>query len=54
MLFIDDRLGQVNAAVKALDELAVNGVIIVGVSKGSARKQGMEKIILPRQVIHLN
>ncbi len=49
ILFIDGGKGQVNEAVKALSELAVNNVMIVGVSKGPDRKAGMEKIILPDQ-----
>lgn len=47
ILFIDGGAGQVNAAAKALEDLAINDVIIVGVSKGPDRKPGMEKIILP-------
>lgn len=46
ILFIDGGKGQVKAAQKALAELAVNNVMIVGVSKGLDRKAGMEKIIL--------
>jgi len=45
ILFIDGGLGQVNAAEKALDELLINNVMILGVSKGVDRKAGMEKII---------
>ena len=37
------------AAQKALAELTINNVMIVGVSKGPDRKAGMEKIILPDQ-----
>lgn len=46
VLFIDGGKGQVNQAQKALEELAINNVMIVGVSKGPDRKAGMEKIIL--------
>lgn len=49
ILFIDGGKGQVNAAQKALEELAVNNVMIVGVSKGPDRKPGMEKLILANQ-----
>ena len=49
ILFIDGGKGQVNEAEKALAELQVNNVMIVGVSKGPDRKAGMEKIILPGQ-----
>lgn len=49
ILFIDGGKGQVNEAEKALAELWVNNVMIVGVSKGPDRKAGMEKMILPGQ-----
>jgi excinuclease ABC subunit C len=49
ILFIDGGKGQVHQAEKALEELQVNDVIIVGVSKGADRKAGMEKMILPGQ-----
>ncbi|WP_428353760.1 excinuclease ABC subunit UvrC [Methyloprofundus sp.] len=49
ILFIDGGKGQVNEAEKALAELQVNSVMIVGVSKGPDRKAGMEKMILPGQ-----
>ena len=49
ILFIDGGNGQVNEAEKALAELQVNNVMIVGVSKGPDRKAGMEKIIFPGQ-----
>jgi excinuclease ABC subunit C len=49
LLFIDGGKGQVNAAQKALTELGINNVMIVGVSKGPDRKAGMEKIMLAGQ-----
>ncbi len=49
ILFIDGGKGQVSEAQKALAEVEVNNVMIVGVSKGSDRKAGMEKIILVEQ-----
>lgn len=49
ILLIDGGKGQVAAAQKALTELKINNVMIVGVSKGPDRKAGMEKIILPDQ-----
>ncbi len=49
ILFIDGGKGQVNQAQKALEELDVNNVMIVGVSKGPDRKAGMEKLILVEQ-----
>lgn len=49
ILLIDGGKGQVAEAKKALAELDINNVMIVGVSKGPDRKAGMEKIILPDQ-----
>lgn len=49
ILFIDGGIGQVNEAQKALTELGINDVMIVGVSKGPDRKPGMEKLILIEQ-----
>lgn len=49
ILFIDGGKGQVHEAEKALAELGVNNVMIVGVSKGPDRKPGMEKLILVGQ-----
>jgi len=49
ILFIDGGKGQVSEAQKALAELQVNDVMIVGVSKGPDRKAGMEKLILVEQ-----
>ena len=49
ILFIDGGKGQVKAAQKALEELAVNNVMIIGVSKGPDRKPGMEKLLLVGQ-----
>ena len=49
ILFIDGGKGQVTQAQKVLAELEVNNVMIVGVSKGPARKAGMEQLILVDQ-----
>ncbi len=49
ILFIDGGKGQVKAAQKALEELAINNVMIVGVAKGPDRKPGMEQLILVDQ-----
>ncbi|ASF47612.1 excinuclease ABC subunit UvrC [Methylovulum psychrotolerans] len=49
ILFIDGGKGQVKAAQKALEELAINNVMIVGVAKGPDRKPGMEQLILVGQ-----
>ena len=47
ILLIDGGKGQVGEAKKALAELEINNVMIVGISKGPDRKAGMEKIMLP-------
>ena len=49
ILFIDGGRGQVYEAQKALAELDINNVMIVGVSKGPDRKPGMEKLVLVDQ-----
>ncbi len=54
ILFIDGGKGQVHAAKKALAELNINNVMIVGVSKGPDRKPGMEKLIQAGQDQPLN
>lgn len=46
ILFIDGGKGQVNEAQKALADLGINSVIIVGVAKGPDRKAGMEKLLM--------
>ncbi|MDH3690930.1 MAG: excinuclease ABC subunit UvrC [Gammaproteobacteria bacterium] len=47
LLFIDGGKGQVSAAQEVMAELQVDGVQIVGVAKGRARKVGAERLILP-------
>ncbi|MCK4493216.1 MAG: excinuclease ABC subunit UvrC, partial [Methylococcales bacterium] len=49
LLFIDAGKGQVRAADKALSELMIKNVMIVGVSKGVDRKAGMEQLITVAQ-----
>jgi len=46
ILFIDGGKGQLNAAAQVLDELAVVGVLLVGVAKGPDRRAGMEQLFL--------
>jgi excinuclease ABC subunit C len=46
ILVIDGGKGQVGVAVSVLQELQVSGVIILGISKGPARKAGLEKLHL--------
>ena len=47
ILFIDGGKGQVSSACKALDELQVTEVRIIGVAKGPGRKPGLETLYLP-------
>ncbi|MGZ4978246.1 MAG: excinuclease ABC subunit UvrC [Methylobacter sp.] len=54
ILLIDGGKGQVHEAQKALAELDINNVMIVGVSKGPDRKPGMEKLILVDQEQPIN
>ncbi len=50
VLFIDGGKGQVRVACDALSELDMSGQVrVVGVAKGSARKAGLEQLILPDQ-----
>lgn len=46
IVFIDGSTIQVRAAQKALAELGINNVMIVGVAKGERRKSGLEKLIV--------
>ncbi|MDP3838002.1 MAG: excinuclease ABC subunit UvrC [Methylococcales bacterium] len=46
IVFIDGSTIQVRAAQKALAELGINNVMIVGVAKGERRKSGLEKLII--------
>ena len=48
LLLIDGGKGQVQQAVDVLNELGVEGVPIVGVAKGEARRAGDETLILGR------
>ncbi|MEO1889982.1 MAG: excinuclease ABC subunit UvrC [Cycloclasticus sp.] len=44
LLVIDGGQGQVTAVQQALDEIDYTDVVVIGISKGSDRKVGMEKI----------
>ena len=44
LLIIDGGKGQVNAVTKALEDIGCSTVFVIGISKGSDRKVGMEKI----------
>jgi excinuclease ABC subunit C len=49
ILFIDGGKGQLNAARRVLDDLGVQGVLMVGVAKGPDRRPGMEQLFLSGQ-----
>jgi excinuclease ABC subunit C len=46
VLFIDGGAGQLQAAVGALAQLGVHGVLAVGVAKGADRRPGQERLFL--------
>ncbi len=46
LLLIDGGAGQVGKALEALRELGVDGVQVVGISKGPDRKPGFEELVL--------
>jgi len=46
VLFIDGGKGQLSEAEKILEELQIEGVILVGVAKGPGRKAGLETLIV--------
>jgi excinuclease ABC subunit C len=46
ILFIDGGKGQLSQAEKVMEELQVEGVLLVGVAKGPTRKAGLESLIL--------
>jgi len=47
LLLIDGGSGQLRQAVEVLEALAVQGVVLVGVAKGAARRAGDERLLLP-------
>jgi excinuclease ABC subunit C len=47
VLLIDGGAGQVAQARAVLDELGVEGVLLVGVAKGPERRPGEEELLLP-------
>ncbi len=46
ILLIDGGKGQVSQAVDVLSELQIEGVLIVGVAKGSDRRAGLETLVM--------
>jgi excinuclease ABC subunit C len=49
ILFVDGGKGQLSQAETILEELQIDGVIIVGVAKGPTRKAGMESLFVSGQ-----
>ncbi|MGQ0502331.1 MAG: excinuclease ABC subunit UvrC [Panacagrimonas sp.] len=49
VLFIDGGLGQLNAALEALDELGIQSLRVVAIAKGPTRRPGLEELILPER-----
>lgn len=47
LLLIDGGKGQINVAKSVLDELQIEGIVILGVAKGLGRKPGRERLYLP-------
>jgi len=47
VLLIDGGAGQVAQARAVLDELGIEGIMLVGVAKGPARRPGDEELLLP-------
>ncbi len=54
LLLIDGGQGQINAAEKALKEIGINNVKMLGVSKGPDRKPGMEKLLMLDRELPVN
>jgi excinuclease ABC subunit C len=46
ILFIDGGKGQLHEAEKVLEDLQIEGVILVGIAKGPERKPGMESLFV--------
>ncbi len=47
VLFIDGGLGQLNAALEALEALDITDLRVVAIAKGPTRRPGLEELILP-------
>jgi len=53
VLFIDGGKGQLHEAEKVLEELQVEGVLLVGVAKGPTRRPGLEQLFLSGREVPL-
>jgi len=47
LILIDGGLGQLHIAMEAMQELGLNDLALIGVSKGVERKAGLEQLIFP-------
>ena len=45
LVFIDGGKGQLNVAREVFEELAIEGITLIGVAKGATRKAGMEQLV---------
>ena len=45
VLVIDGGKGQVTQAMEVLDELSIDGVLVIGIAKGPTRKAGFEVLV---------
>lgn len=55
LLLIDGGKGQLKQAEQVLEELQINGILVIGVAKGPGRRAGLERLYLSDhlQAIHL-
>jgi excinuclease ABC subunit C len=54
VLFIDGGLGQLNAALEALEELEIGELRVVGIAKGPTRRPGLEELIVAERELPLS
>jgi len=50
VVLIDGGKGQISIARRVLETLGVDGVVVLGIAKGSERKAGFERLILARDL----